>query len=123
MHANASTSSQTAEMLAIILLNNSLLPDDTLTASKLELIQIAESRHVPSNSREFVSPEEIAKVSEELNALDKNIVKQHNHLVHGTSAPQGRGDNSQRKLRDTHNKLRKTIGLLSMLSELLSMGV
>jgi hypothetical protein len=31
------------KMLAI-LLNNSLLPDDTLTAAKLELIRIAESR-------------------------------------------------------------------------------
>jgi hypothetical protein len=111
MDANASTSSQTSEMLAIILLNNSLLPDDTLTAAKLELIRIAESRQVPSKSRKFVSPEEIAEVSEELNVLDKNIVKQHNHLVHVTSAPQGRRDNSLRKLRDTHNKLRKTIGL------------
>jgi hypothetical protein len=56
VHANASTSSQTAEILAIILLNNSLLPDDTLTAAKLELIRIAESRQVPSNSRKFVVP-------------------------------------------------------------------
>jgi hypothetical protein len=64
MHANAFTSGQTAEMLAIILLNNSLLPDDTLTAAKLELIRIAESRQVPSNSHNFVSPEDIAKVSE-----------------------------------------------------------
>jgi hypothetical protein len=48
MHANASTSSQTAEMLAIILLNNALLPDETLTAAKLELIRIAESRQVSS---------------------------------------------------------------------------
>jgi hypothetical protein len=39
MHANASTSNQTAKMLAIILLNNSLLPDDTLTAAKLELVR------------------------------------------------------------------------------------
>jgi hypothetical protein len=117
MHADASTSSQTAEMLAIILLNNYLLPDDTMTAAKLELIRIAESRQVPSNSRKFVSPEEIAEVSEELNVLDKDIFKQHNHLVHVTSAPQGSGDKSLRKLRDTHKKFRKMIGLLSMLSE------
>jgi hypothetical protein len=94
MHANASTSSQTAEMLAIILLNNSLLPDDTLTAAKLELIRIAESRQIPSNPRKIVSPEEIAEVSGELNVLDKDIVKQHNHLVQVTSSTQGRGDNS-----------------------------
>jgi hypothetical protein len=94
MHTNASTSSQTAEMLASILLNNSLLLDDTLTAAKLELIRITESTQVPSNSRKIVSSEEIAEVSEELNVLDKDIVKQHNHLVHVTSAPQGRGDNS-----------------------------
>jgi hypothetical protein len=49
MHENASSSSQTAEMLAINLLNNSLLPDDTLTAAKLELIGIAESRQLHSN--------------------------------------------------------------------------
>jgi hypothetical protein len=102
MHANASTSSQTAEMLAIILLNNSLLPDDTLTAAKLEIIRIEESRQVPSNLRKFASPEEIAEVSEELNVLDKDIVRQHNRLVHVTSAPQKRGDNSLRKLRDIH---------------------
>jgi hypothetical protein len=117
MHSNASTSSQIAEMLAIILPNNSLLLDDTLTAAKLELIRISESRQVPSNSRKFVSPEEIAEVSEEPNVLDKDIFKQHNHLVHVTSAPKGRGDNSLRKLQDTHNKLRKAIGLFSMLSE------
>jgi hypothetical protein len=117
MHANASTSSQTAEMLAIILLNNSLLPDDTLTAAKLELIRIAESRQVPSKPRKFVSPEEITEVSGELNVLDKDIVKQHNNLIQGTSTPHGRSDNSLQKLRDTHNKLRKTIGLLSVLSE------
>ena len=75
MHSDASTSSQTAEILEIILLNNSLLPDDTLTAAKLELIRIAESRVVPSKSRKFVSPEEIAEVSGELNVLDKDIVK------------------------------------------------
>jgi hypothetical protein len=63
MHANASSSSQTAEMLAIILLNNSLLPDDTLTAAKLELIRIAESRQVPSTSRKFASSEEIMELS------------------------------------------------------------
>jgi hypothetical protein len=51
MNANASSSSQTAEMLAIILLNNSILPDDTVTAEKLELIRIAESRQLPSNSQ------------------------------------------------------------------------
>jgi hypothetical protein len=94
MHTNESTSSQTAEMLARILLNNSLLLDDTLAAAKLELIRITESTQVPSNSRKIVSSEEIAEVSEELNVLDKDIVKQHNHLVHVTSAPQGRGDNS-----------------------------
>jgi hypothetical protein len=31
-------------MLAILLLNNSILPDDTMTAAKLDLIRIAESR-------------------------------------------------------------------------------
>jgi hypothetical protein len=98
IHANASTSSQTAEILDIILLNNSLLPDDTLTAAKLQLIRIAESRQVPSNSRKFISSEEIEEVSEELDVLDNDIVKQHNHPVHVTSAPQGRGDNSLRKL-------------------------
>jgi hypothetical protein len=117
MHANASSSSQTAEMLAIILLNNSLLPDDTLTAAKLELIRIAESRQVPSTSRKFASSEEIMELSEELTTLDKDIVKQHNRLVHVTSVPQGRGDMSLRNLRDTHNKLQKTMGLLSVLSE------
>jgi hypothetical protein len=116
-HTIACTSSQTAEMLAIILLNNFLRPNDTLTAAKLEVIRIAESMQVPSNSRKFVSPEEIAEVSEELNVLGKYIVKQHNRLVHVTSAPQGMIDNSLRKLQDTQNKLRKTIGLLSMLSE------
>ena len=74
MHANASISSQTAEMLAIILLNNSLLPNDTLTAAKLELIRISESKQVPSKSRKFVSPKEIAEVSRELNVLDEDIV-------------------------------------------------
>jgi hypothetical protein len=44
MHAGASSSSQTPEMLAIILLNNSNLQDETLTAAKLELIRVAESR-------------------------------------------------------------------------------
>jgi hypothetical protein len=117
MHANASSSSQTVEMLAIILLNNSLLPDDTLTAAKLELIRIAESRQVPSNSRKFASSEEVMELSEELTTLDKDIVKQHNRLVHVTSVPQGRGDMSLRKLREAHNKLQKTMGLLFVLSE------
>jgi hypothetical protein len=44
MHAGTSSSSQTAEMLAIILLNNFSLQDETLTADKLELIRIAETR-------------------------------------------------------------------------------
>jgi hypothetical protein len=43
MHAGTSSSSQTVEMLAIILLNNSSLQDETLTAAKLELIRIAET--------------------------------------------------------------------------------
>jgi hypothetical protein len=63
MHTNASTSSKIAEMMAIIPLINSLVPDDTLTAAKLELIRIAESSQVPSNPRKFVSPEEIAEAS------------------------------------------------------------
>jgi hypothetical protein len=50
MHANASSSSKTTEMLAII-------PDDTLTAAKLELIRIAASRQLPSNSQNVVSSE------------------------------------------------------------------
>ena len=116
MHANASSSSQTAEMLAIILLNNSLLPDDTLTAAKLELIRIAESRQLPSNSQTVISSEEIMDLSGELTTLDKDIIKQHNRLVQANSVPQGLGESSVRKLRDTHNKLQKTIRLLSGLA-------
>jgi hypothetical protein len=57
MHENASSSSQTSEMSAILLLNNSLLPGDTLTAAKFEFIFIAESRQLPSNSQEVLSSE------------------------------------------------------------------
>jgi hypothetical protein len=71
MHANASSSSQTAEILAILLLNNSLLPDDTLTAAKLELIRIEESMQLPSNSQKVVSSDEIMDLSGELTTLDK----------------------------------------------------
>jgi hypothetical protein len=90
MHANTSTPSQTAEMLDIILLENSLLPDDTMTTAKLDLVRIAESTQVPSDSPKFVSLKDIAEVSGELNELDRDIVKQHNYLIQGTSTPQGR---------------------------------
>jgi hypothetical protein len=117
MHENASSSSQTAEMLAIILLNKSMLPEDTLTAAKLELIRIAKSRKVPSNSRIIVSSEEIVEQFGEFTILDKDIVKPHNLLIQVTSAPQGNRSDSLRKLRETQNKLQKTMGLLSVLSD------
>jgi hypothetical protein len=97
MHENASPSSQTAEMLAINLLNNSLLPDDTLTAAKLELIGIAESRQLHSNYENVVSSEEIMDLSGILNTLDKDIIKQQNSLVQVTNATQGLSDSSVRK--------------------------
>jgi hypothetical protein len=85
IHANASTLSQIAAILAIILLNNYLLPADTLTAATVELSRIAQS----TNHRNFVSPEEIAEVSGEFNVLDKDIVIQHNHIFQVTSSSQG----------------------------------
>jgi hypothetical protein len=61
-------------MLAIILLNNALLPDETLTAAKLELIRIAESRQVSSpSSTEDVTNEDIAEPIQEISSLDKRV--------------------------------------------------
>ena len=81
MHANASTSSQTAEMLAIILLNNALLPDETLTAAKLELIRIAESRQASSPSRkEDVTHEDLAELSQAISSLDKRVSSDYNKI-------------------------------------------
>jgi hypothetical protein len=87
MHANASFSSQTAEMLAILL--NSLLPDDTLTAAKLELIRIVESRQLPSNSQIFVSSDEIMDLFGALTIIEKEIIREHDSLVQVIRAPQG----------------------------------
>jgi hypothetical protein len=88
MHANASSTSQTAEILAILLLTNSLLPDDTLTAAKLELISSAKSRQLHSNSQKVVLSEDIIDISGELTTLDKDIIKQQNRLFQVISAPQ-----------------------------------
>jgi hypothetical protein len=60
--------------LPILLLNNSILPADSLTAAKLELIRLAESRKLPSNSQKVVSAEEIMDLSGELTTIDKDIV-------------------------------------------------
>jgi hypothetical protein len=52
----------------------------------------------------------------ELTPLDKDIIKQHTLLVQVTSEPQGLGEGSVRKLRETQNKLHKAIRLLSGLA-------
>jgi hypothetical protein len=88
MHANASTSSQTAEMLSILLLNNALLPDETLTAAKLELIRIAEPRQVSCpNSKEDVTNEDIAELNQAISSLDKRVSVVYQNITIGRSRP------------------------------------
>jgi hypothetical protein len=82
MHAGASSSSQTAEMLAIILLNNASLQDETLTAAKLELIRVAESRQCDSGStKEGISSSDIRDIEADVTSLHKWVVSEHNKLV------------------------------------------
>jgi hypothetical protein len=51
MKVGASSSSQKAEMLAIILLNSACLQEETFTAAKLELIRIAEDRNMQKEAK------------------------------------------------------------------------
>jgi hypothetical protein len=55
LHADAVPDSQTAEILAIILLNNSNLPNNTLTAAKLEIIRNAETRKAILDTKDMES--------------------------------------------------------------------
>jgi hypothetical protein len=66
-------------MLAIILLNNALLPDETLTAAKLELIRISESKQVSSpNRKEDVTNEDLAELRQAISSLDKRVSSDYN---------------------------------------------
>lgn len=47
MHVGVSTASQLSETLAITLLNNALLSEETLTNAVLQLVALAESRKQP----------------------------------------------------------------------------
>jgi hypothetical protein len=73
-------------MLAIILLNNSNLQDETLTAAKLELIRVAESRKASQGpSPGGISAPEFKFIEEDLTALHKIIITQHKKLMAASS--------------------------------------
>jgi hypothetical protein len=119
MHANASTSSQTAEMLAIILLNNAVLPDDTLTAAKLELIRIAESRQTKSTVTESaISRNDLLELRNQIHDLDKRVVSDHNKLISGSNTLHvtSRQSMFSSTLRKVHRSMSKTMNTLSTLS-------
>jgi hypothetical protein len=116
MHANASNSSQTAEMLAIILLNNALLPDETLTAAKLELIRITESRQVSSpNNREDVTYEDLAELRQTISSLDKRVSSDYNRIAKDSDANELEVTlrATLRKVHSDLNRAKSTLGSLT----------
>jgi hypothetical protein len=115
MHANASTSSQTAEILAIILLNNALLTDETLTAANLELIRIAESRQVSSpNSKEDVTNEDITELRQAISSLDKRVSSDYNKIAKDADANdlEVTRRSTLRKVHSVLNRTKSTLGSL-----------
>jgi hypothetical protein len=111
MHAGTSSSSQTAEMLAIILLNNASLQDETLTAAKLELIRLAESREPKVDKNGPVVRADIKVLKDHIINADKQIVSVHNNAIKSLGS-----STTTQNLRQVHDCLTKVQSSLSNLS-------
>jgi predicted component of type VI protein secretion system len=103
-------------MLAIILLNNALLPDETLTAAKLELIRIAEYRQVSSpSSKEDVTNEDIAELRQAISSLDKRVSSDYNKIAKDADSNDLEVTlrSTLRKVHSVLNRAKSTLGSLS----------
>jgi hypothetical protein len=64
-----------------------LLPDETFTAAKLELIRIAESMHISSpSSKEDVTNEYLAERRQAISSLDKPVSSHYNKIAEDADA-------------------------------------
>jgi len=78
MSANASSSSQIGEVLAITLLNNANLEDGTLTNAKVALINLAEARAKDEGGVNTITPpkkhyETLVKLNARFNSVSRNL--------------------------------------------------
>jgi hypothetical protein len=109
-HAGPSTSSQIAEMLAIILLNNASLQDETHTAM-LELIRLVESREPSVDKIGPVVKADITLLKDDITKADKQIVSVHENSIKSLGS-----STTTQNLRQVHDCLTKVQRSLSNLS-------
>jgi hypothetical protein len=111
MHAGTSSSSQTAEMLAIILLNNASLRDETLTATTLELIRLDVSREPNVDKNSPVVRADIKVLKDHITNADKKIVSVHRNSIKSLGS-----STTTQSLLQVHDCLTKVQSSLSNIS-------